>query len=266
MKAIFEKKSCFNLISKKVEGFMGFPPMFHSHCELVYLIDGEINMVIDGIEHTLKKGEISVVFPYVTHSYENAPNAEAIIFLFDPSSAEMFESTLLSHKPLFPFSDRLSEFYLLFERITKLCDDKDLIKRKTANAYFSAIIGEIIDVMALSEATSESPDISQQILSYCSEHFADEDICIKKIADALYISPSYISKIFANKLNYKFREYINILRISHAQKLIEKGEMKIVDIMLECGFKNQSSFNRIFLDTCGISPSEYKKSRFEMQK
>ena len=34
--------------------------------------------------------------------------------------------------------------------------------------------------------------------------------------------------------------------------------MKIIDIMLECGFQNQSSFNRIFLKYSGKTPSQFR--------
>ncbi len=261
MKAAFEKHSYFNLMAKKVSGFRGFPPMFHSHCELLYIADGALDVTIDGISHTLRAGEMSIVFPYVTHCYEDSPNCEVMMFLFDASSAGIFESTLLSRKPSFPFTDKLSELSEIMERIITLSESGDSVKEKIAISYFGAVIGELINIMPLYETVSDSPDISQRVLTYCSDHFSDEDISIEKIANALYISPSYISKIFSTKLRYKFREYINALRISHAKKLIASGEMKIIDIMYECGFKNQSSFNRIFIDICGMSPSDYRRSK-----
>ncbi len=260
MKAVFEKHNYFNLIAKKIHGFKSFPPMFHSHCELLYIISGELNVIIDGIQHTLKKGELSIVFPYITHCYENAPDADVMMFLFDSSSAGIFESSLLSFKPDTPFA-AVPSLEPVFERVCELREIGDSVSEKIAISYFGAAIGEIINVMELHPASFDSPDISQRILTYCSEHFADEDISIEKISEALYISPSYISKIFASKLKYKFREYINVLRISHAKKLIAGGDMKIIDIMYECGFKNQSSFNRVFFEICGTSPSEYKKMK-----
>ena len=259
MKAVFEKKNHFNIVSKKIKNFWGFPPMFHPHCEIIYLLSGQINMVIDGCEHTLSAGEISIVFPFVTHCYENAPDAEAIILLFDSAVTGALETSILTKKPIFPFTDKLKYLMPIFNRINDLTFTEDTLLNQTAASYLTAIVGEILSSVPLCKTNTESPDISQKILAYCSEHFKDEDISIKKVSDDLYISQSYVSKVFSKTLKCKFRDYINFLKINHAKQLITKKEMKILDVMLECGFKNQSSFNRIFIEICGTSPSEYRK-------
>ena len=89
---------------------------------------------------------------------------------------------------------------------------------------------------------------------------------LKSVSDALFVSPSYISKIFAQKLKYSFREYINSLRIHKAKALLADPNRRIVDVMMDCGFQNQSSFNRVFLEICGISPREYQKQRAQETK
>ena len=98
MKPIFEKKDNFGITAKKIKSFRGFPPMFHPHAELIYVISGKIDMIIDGYEHTLSAGEMSIVFPYVVHSYENAPDAEIFMVLFELETASLFEKELAESK------------------------------------------------------------------------------------------------------------------------------------------------------------------------
>ncbi len=259
MKAVFEKKDKFSFIAKHIKGFRGYPPMFHPHGELIYVTRGEINMMVDGYEHILREGELAAVFPYVVHSYEDAPGAEIFMILFEPEIVSLFEPELVSKKPLYPYVAQSQAFLPTLEKITELMNEKEQIKAKTAVAYLSAMVGELLDSLPLCDVESVSENMIKPILLYCSEHFTDPDISIKKIADELYISQSYVSKVFSMKLKYGFREYINELRIANAKKLLAKTELKIVDIMLECGFKNQSSFNRIFGEICGVSPSAYRK-------
>lgn len=265
MKAVFEKKNYFNIVAKKVTDFWGFPPMFHPHCELIYLLRGRIDMVIDGCEHTLTEGEISIAFPFVTHCYENSPETEAIILLFDSAVTGALETSILTKKPIFPFTDKLTYLLPIFERINELSKTEDAVQNQTASFYLAAIVGEILSSLPLCQTNAEAHDISKKILTYCSEHFTDDDISIKTVSNALYISPSYVSKVFSKTLKCKFREYINLLKVNHAKKLLMKKEMKIVDVMLECGFKNQSSFNRIFVEICGTSPSEYRRQKVEKE-
>jgi AraC-like DNA-binding protein len=263
MKAVFEQMEHFNMMSWETVGFDGYHPSFHPHCELVMVIDGEIDMIIDGITHTVRAGEISVVFPYVTHCYQDAPGARVIVLLFDSDTPAMFESTLLSKKPACPYTDRLPHIENLFRRIIELREHGGALDRQVALSYLSSIIGEILIDMPLVDNDIDTPDVSKKILTYCAEHFADEDISIKTLTEALYISPSYVSKVFSRTIKCKFREYINILKVNRAKRLLKKKEMKMVGIMMACGFKNQSTFNRIFLDIVGVTPREYRKSCIE---
>ena len=262
MKGIFEKND-LTFDALHFLGFMGFPPMFHLHCEIVYVLRGEIKMMIDGQERVLRKGEISLVFPYVVHSYEASPDSEAYVLLFIPSAAGSFESDIKSKKPIVPYTSDLEGLLPLFARCTELMENDDGNGNRTASAYLFAIIGELFLSVKMTESDSMHENMVKPILLYCSEHFTDEDISIKKIADELYISSSYVSKVFSCKLKYNFREYINELRVRLAKKLLSSSERRIIDVMLDCGFKNQSSFNRVFSEYTGVSPSEYRRRKRE---
>jgi len=262
MKGVFEKNDLsFDVLH--FVGFQGFPPMFHLHCEIVYVLRGEIKMMIDGHERALKEGEISFVFPYVVHSYEAAPESEAYVILFTPSAAGAFEVELKTRKPIYPYvwdREPLKDLFVRCSEVMKKAGDSlEDVNYKTASAYLFAIVGELLGSIDTAEADTMHENMVKPILLYCSEHFSDDDISIKKIADELYISSSYVSKVFSCKLKYNFREYINELRINKAKKLLSGTDRRIIDIMLDCGFKNQSSFNRVFSEYMGKSPSEYRR-------
>ncbi len=257
MKGIFEKKEHFGVKGHRIKGFWGYPPMFHTHGELIYVIKGSLPTVVDGKEHLLREGELCLLFPYLTHSYENAPHAEVLLILFDPE-VMAFDRLLLTQKPTCHYIAG-EEFYPMLDRAVTLLAEK---KVKTALGYLNAVIGELLERLPLEVADRLSGDSTTRILAYCAEHFAEE-ITVRQMAEKLYISESYISKIFSEKLKYGFREYINALRIDKAKSLLEHSDKKIVDVMYECGFRNQSSFNRIFRSLCGVSPREYKNGALQ---
>lgn len=258
MKGIFEKNG-LSILANKYKGIRGFPPMFHSHAEILYVISGSVTVNIDGIQKILMPNELCIIFPYAVHEYIKSPEAEAIIILFSPDMARDFEKVLLSKKPVSPFIYDATEILPELLKIFKFSWQEDNAHQKIAKAYLNAIIGEIITNLKLSNTYSTDLDATQKVLIYCSEHFSDENISIDTISKDLYISKSYISKIFSSKLDYNFREYINTLRIARAKKLLTNTDMKIIDIMYDCGFKNQSSFNRIFYSFCSLTPKEYRE-------
>ena len=252
MNSAFEKRTPSLFQGAAFHGFMGFPPMFHTHGELIYVQQGCIETTVDGETHTLRAGEVCVLFPYLTHSYTQAPDANGLLLLFDPSITA-FTNTLLNKKPVQYYADGKLIAPLLERLITMLHQGKV----KTANGYLNAILGELLEMLALEDSDGSAGSTTVKILEYCTEHFT-EDITVKNVANALYVSESYVSKIFSNKLKYGFREYINFLRINKAKTLLHDPGKRVVDIMFECGFRNQSSFNRVFKNICGISPKEYK--------
>lgn len=255
MKASFEKND-LKIMIIKADGINGYLPMFHSHMEFIYVLEGNISMCIDGKNRVLSKGEMSIVFPYTVHSYEKTEDIQAVIILFSPESVGLFKKECFSLKPENPYLENAEEFLYIINQLVYYTDRNE----KMTLAYLNTIVGEILNSVKL--VKTENVDITsvQQILIYCSEHFR-EDISVKKIAKDLYISESNVSKIFSHKIGYSFREYINSLRISEAKKLLKNTDAKITDIMYSVGYENQSSFNRVFLEEAGMTPGEYKKQK-----
>ena len=252
MNAVFEKKEYFQLSGTLVHGFHGYPPMFHPHGELLYVLEGSIPITVDGQSHLLQSGELGVLFPYQTHSYEDAPEARVLIMLFDPA-VTVFDNTLLTHQPSCCHISGGALYPLLDRAVTMLHAGRV----KTATAYLNAVLGELLDILPLQTRSAARENITVRVLSWCAEHYT-EDVTVETAANALYISQSYVSKIFSQKLGCSFREYINSLRVHKAQELLENTDLRIVQIMTLCGFRNQSSFNRVFLETFGLSPRQFR--------
>lgn len=254
MQAVFEKKEYFQLTGTHITGFKGYMPMFHPHGELLYVIKGSIPITVDGKDHVLQAGETAVLFPYLTHAYADSPEAEALILLFDPRLTA-FDNTLIAQKPLCCYTDS-QRLYPLLDRAVEMVKKG---RPKTAMAYVDAALGELLEILELVPSEGPTGDMTVQVLSYCTENFT-EDITVKTLAQALFISESYVSKLFARNLGCSFRTYINGLRVQKAQQLLESSDLSIGQIMSACGFQNQSSFNRVFRETTGTSPRDYRRN------
>lgn len=259
MKASFENNDVL-LCAESGKSMPGYPMQFHTHAEIIYVISGTMTMTVDGVRHTLTEGQLSICFPYSMHEYEKSSGAKILLVLFSAGATGVFEQDLLTKKPVTPYIEDARE---IFGTLCKIIEfrEKGAGYEKTAMAYLSAATGEILSKLELYDIESTDTGTIQKILIYCSEHFCESDICLDKVAENLFISKSYISKIFAKKLKCNFREYINSLRVNEAKAQLSETDLKIIDIMENCGFKNQSSFNRVFFDECGVTPREYRKQK-----
>ncbi len=87
---------------------------------------------------------------------------------------------------------------------------------------------------------------------------------ISEIADSLYLSKSYLQKIYKTYFNKSIIEEMISFRIENARKLLEKTDMTITDISRKCGYSSYNYFVRQFRNSEGLSPSEYRE-RYRME-
>ena len=228
--------------------------------EIIYVVSGKLKMCVDNATDTLTSGDIAVIFPYEVHSVVDTKEASIITIIFDPALTDVFEKKITHSRPLTPFVKKASRFYDSVEKLRKFSSKKASDGSVMSNIYLLALLGEILYSMKLVDIETTSATTTQKILKYCSEHYA-EHITIKKVSESLYISESSVTKIFSGKLKTSFRDYINMLRVNKARYYLENTDKRVTEVMKICGFRNQSTFNRVFLSICGVTPSEIKKSQ-----
>ncbi|WPO89283.1 helix-turn-helix domain-containing protein [Chryseobacterium sp. HR92] len=92
------------------------------------------------------------------------------------------------------------------------------------------------------------------------ETYKDAGVTISQLSNVLKCNNLYIAK--AIKLNgySNFNHYLNVCRVENVKKLLNENDISRVTLMYiytESGFSNQSTFNRVFKQIEGITPSEY---------
>ena len=99
---------------------------------------------------------------------------------------------------------------------------------------------------------------SGQLMAYINEHYA-QPLTLEEIADAFFISKSYLSHEFVRYTNTSVYEYIQFRRICGAKLLIASG-VSLTEAAFQSGFNSYSSFLRTFRKTAGISPTDFQRN------
>ncbi len=243
-----------------------YPLLIHHQIEFIYLSKGTVICYVDNNEKVMKPGDMAIVFSYIPHRYKFV-DAEYYMVMFDPNLCPDFSKDIKASKPEYPFlnaenSKRLSGILLKAYEAHRSHTE---IGEKISKGYINALVGETLQSLKFIQNKNENGDILARILIYCSENFKN-DISIESLAKSIGISQKYSSSVISSRLGQNFREYINTLRMFEATKLLKSTEHPITYIALEVGYKNQSTFNRVFLDRYGVTPSEYRKSKQNKEK
>ncbi len=97
----------------------------------------------------------------------------------------------------------------------------------------------------------------EQALTYIHENYRF-DISREGLAASVSMSPVRFGKAFKACTGKKLGDYINALRVQDAKKMLEEKQKSISDIAFDVGFESLRSFNRVFIQHTGMTPSEYR--------
>jgi AraC-like DNA-binding protein len=109
----------------------------------------------------------------------------------------------------------------------------------------------------------EAISLSEKLKKYMENEkpYTNMDLTLKDLASALDTYPHYITQVLNTVFNQNFYDFINTYRIEEMQKRLHDPQFKnltILAIAYDCGFNSKSTFNRIFKQKTGLTPSEYK--------
>ena len=71
--------------------------------------------------------------------------------------------------------------------------------------------------------------------------------------------PNYLMQLFKRNCGMGLWEYVQRLRISHAQRLLLMSDAKILDVAYDSGFASASRFYESFNRLCVQTPKDYRR-------
>ena len=86
-------------------------------------------------------------------------------------------------------------------------------------------------------------------------------IALEDVAEHVFLSPSYFSKIFNEELSSNFSKYLNKVRIEQAKRLLLSSSASLIEISNLVGFDDQSYFSKVFKKLTGVTPGKYREAR-----
>lgn len=91
--------------------------------------------------------------------------------------------------------------------------------------------------------------------------YLDPELNIGNLANLLQIHSHRLSKLINSHFSQNFFEFVNTYRVEEFKKLVANPKNKHISILglaLDSGFNSKASFNRIFKNSTGLTPSEYR--------
>ena len=100
--------------------------------------------------------------------------------------------------------------------------------------------------------------IVERAKHYISQNINNQDMSLNMVAEALYISPGYLSRLIKEETGYSFIEYVTDYKLEMAKNVLLSSNMKVEEIAIMNGYSSSQYFIRRFKRKYGFTPREYK--------
>jgi len=93
---------------------------------------------------------------------------------------------------------------------------------------------------------------------YMQQH-CQEPLRLEEVSNAVGFNATYFSTLFKKETGRTFTDYLTELRIEKAKELLCGEDLSVQDVAEMVGYQDLKYFSRLFKNTTGVSPSDYKK-------
>ena len=132
------------------------------------------------------------------------------------------------------------------------------------NSYTS--VSRIKSMIAFSinylKSKRNNEDVSESRMEEITEYIHNNiqrNITRKDVAEAVYLNPEYLSRLFRKEKGMKLSEYILEEKMEIAKHLLETTKFPVSIVASKVGYTNFSCFSQCFKRVYGVSPSEYNR-------
>ena len=270
----WKELECFNRPAKRNNFF-----------ELIYIVDGTGVQYINRNSFNYRKGNLFLITPEDTHSFEIATMSRFFFLRFneyyvrsnisrDKEAVQRLEYILknASHRPGCILKNKTDK-----PLIASLVDS--IIRENTnQQIYYSKIIEQIVNTVIMVVARNIALKLPKnlkentgepvlEILHYIQENiFEPKMLQVEKMSKSLGISIAYLGRYFKKQTGETLQQYISNYKLRLIETRLLHSDMRINEIAFELNFADESHLNRMFKKYKGLSPSAFRKKSADAEK
>lgn len=94
--------------------------------------------------------------------------------------------------------------------------------------------------------------------AYIEANYA-QPLSLEIVANAVSVTPTYLSSCFSRDIGIGFVDYIKQIRVNHAKRMLEQNDQSVSEIAFACGYLDVKYFKQVFKQLTGLSPFSYRQ-------
>lgn len=236
---------------QRYEGLQNLPH-WHIESELIFAEKGSAEVMTDNNLYGLSEGYCVFIRSGAVHYIKAESDSVISVMKID---SQLISAEFGTLAPVCPLLENKYDVSDTFEKIRQEISGGEKYYEVICSGLALALTAEIFRSEKTSSAENPSGSGAyKKLLRLISERFAD--ITFDEAAEIMCFSKPYFSKYFRRMSGMTFSEYLNIVRVSEAVKMLSKGGMSAGETAVAAGFGTIRSFNRVFKQYTGYTPRD----------
>ncbi len=255
-------------------------PEQHDFWEMVYVDNGKVNAITNGVGCVLEQGQVIFHQPMESHAHVSdkkvSNNMLVITFTAEGKKMKFFKGkTFTLDKTA---KTLLSLFMEEFkESVGKIPDDYNnrtpidfsaspFGTAQLLQCYFTEFLIKLtrLDNAGTLLSSKDAREISSNsactiIIEYMKRN-VNKNLTLNELCDLFFIGKTQFCKIFKNHTDKSPMDYYAYLKIEEAKRLLQDKQQSISHVAEHLGYSTVHNFSRAFKKSTGFSPSGYQKS------
>jgi len=257
-----------------------FPPHWHEEIEVVYVLEGEVRVVLNSRLYVLKKSDILLIGGGDIHHFlTQQKNNKVAIIQFGLSIFENFPISSIDKRFTRLLAGNSTDGDVpvdvqvhreLEQHIVAFIDEYT----KKQQGYQLALKARVFDigVILLRKVPMENYVLQEKVkrlnklerlenvFAYVEKNY-EVNVTLSEISKVANFSVYHFVRFFKDTVGMTFGQYLNDFRIKKAKVCLLTSSEPITQVAFKTGFNSVTTFNRLFKELQGCSPSEFRKSK-----
>ena len=255
-----------NVYNAFIYRFTDYTAHFHKAFEFIMPLKGRMHATVNRQEYWLEAGECLLVPSYAMHSIRVEEGNDCMVVVFSERYAESAAKQFRTSEPqsyrmkLSGEEQKYLISHLAAERREELRDGAILVK-KPPLYRLKACLYMIFDAF-VSQNSMQSKNADGELVARlieCVENEYTTDVTLTALAQRLGYSYDYLSRVFNHTFHVNFKTIVNQYRCEQAIHLLQTTQKSFTEIASDSGFQSIRSFNRVFRELIGASPSDFRR-------
>lgn len=254
---------------------------FHNCTEIGLCCSDQGILVRKFEKHAFQEGDVTFIssgVAHTTYSQKNTQSKWCYLFVDLEELLLPYFSCILSecsatraldkiNEDFFKIvSDKKNQYYHQLVKMMIMVLEEE--KPNYETVFRSLMLAFVMSMMneADSEPIHDESDMTSRLriepaISYIHQNYQNSHLSIEKLSSLCNLSLTHFRRLFQVSMNATPLNYVNLIRVKEAKKLLTTTNDTVLSIAEEVGFHSVSSLNRQFLKKTNMTPSDWRKKK-----